>query len=82
MYLVAEDLATRVKRKKFGGNMGKKYVEGWVEFWNKKDVKCVVEMLYGWEVGGKCRSVYYYDLWNIKYLLKFKWDNLTEEMEY
>jgi hypothetical protein len=26
------------------------------------------------------RSAYHYDLWNIKYLHKFKWDNLTEEI--
>ena len=30
--------------------------------------------------GGKRRSAYFYDLWNIKYLKKFKWDNLTEEI--
>ena len=29
--------------------------------------------------GNKC-SAHYYDLWNIKYLRKFKWDNLTEEI--
>jgi ESF2/ABP1 family protein len=82
MYLAAEDPATRAKRKKFGGNTGKKYVEGWVEFRNKKDAKRAAEMLHGREVGGKRRSAHYYDLWNIKYLPKFKWDNLTEEMEY
>ena len=31
---------------------------------------------------GKRRSKHYYDLWNIKYLPKFTWDTLTEEMEY
>nr|KYP44731.1 Pre-rRNA-processing protein esf2 [Cajanus cajan] len=30
--------------------------------------------------GGKKRSSFYYDLWNIKYLSKFKWDDLTEEL--
>lgn len=82
MYLAPEDPAIRAKRKKFGGNTGKKFVEGWVEFRNKKDAKKAAEMLHGRQVGGKRRSAHYYDLWNIRYLPKFKWDNLTEEMEY
>ena len=32
--------------------------------------------------GGKRRSAYYSDLWAIKYLSKFKWDHLTEEIAY
>eukprot|EP00850_Spirogloea_muscicola_P021586 SM000255S08765 [mRNA] locus=s255:27806:28819:+ [translate_table: standard] len=31
-------------------------------------------------MGGKRRSAYHDDLWNIKYLQKFKWDELTEEI--
>lgn len=31
-------------------------------------------------LGGKKRSTFYYDIWNIKYLSKFKWDDLTEEI--
>ena len=30
--------------------------------------------------GGPRRSAFYYDLWNIKYLSKFKWEHLTEEL--
>eukprot|EP00850_Spirogloea_muscicola_P023143 SM000332S12448 [mRNA] locus=s332:30053:31093:- [translate_table: standard] len=33
-------------------------------------------------MGGKRRSAYHDDLWNIKYLQKFKWDELTEEIAY
>ncbi|KAI8533566.1 hypothetical protein RHMOL_Rhmol10G0020400 [Rhododendron molle] len=32
--------------------------------------------------GGKKRSIFFYDLWNIKYLSKFKWEDLTEEIAY
>ena len=39
-------------------------------------------MLNGKQIGGKKRSAYYYDLWNLKYLPKFKWDHLTEEIAY
>lgn len=31
-------------------------------------------------IGGKKRSAFYHDLWNIKYLSKFKWDDLTGEI--
>ncbi|MCO5595313.1 hypothetical protein L7F22_049354 [Adiantum nelumboides] len=55
---------------------------GWVEFSSKKDAKKIAKLLNGEPMGGKKRSAYYYDLWNIKYLRKFKWDNLTEEIAY
>ncbi|MBA0675559.1 hypothetical protein Goari_017097 [Gossypium aridum] len=37
-------------------------------------------MLNGEQIGGRKRSSFYYDIWNIKYLSKFKWDDLTEEI--
>ena len=37
-------------------------------------------MLNGQQMGGKRRSAYHYDLWSMKYLPKFKWDHLTEEI--
>ena len=37
-------------------------------------------MLNGNQMGGKRRSAYHYDLWSLKYLPKFKWDHLTEEI--
>lgn len=33
-------------------------------------------------MGGKKRSYYYDDIWNIKYLPKFKWNNLTSQLAY
>ena len=33
-------------------------------------------------IGGKKGSFFYDDIWNIKYLPKFKWENLTEKLEY
>ena len=40
----------------------------------------VAEMLNGNPMGGKRRSAYHYDIWCLKYLPKFKWDHLTEEI--
>lgn len=42
----------------------------------------VAQMLNGQPIGGKKRSAYYYDLWAIKYLPKFKWDDLTADIAY
>ncbi|KAK6267264.1 hypothetical protein QUC31_018101 [Theobroma cacao] len=58
------------------------FSEGWVEFARKGIAKRVANMLNGEQVGGRKRSSFYYDLWNIKYLSKFKWDDLTEEIAY
>ena len=33
-------------------------------------------------MGGKKRSYYYDDIWQLKYLPKFKWSNLTEQIAY
>ncbi|MQL78909.1 hypothetical protein Taro_011337 [Colocasia esculenta] len=32
--------------------------------------------------GGRRRSPFFYDIWNIRYLSKFKWDDLTEEIAF
>ncbi len=74
------DPFVRKARKRNGGNTGKSFTEGWVEFEDKKVAKRVVAMLNGNAIGGKRRSAYHYDLWNLKYLPKFKWDQLTEEI--
>ena len=82
VYLTPEDPGTRLRRKKFGGNTGKNFTEGWVEFLDKKKARRCAEMLNGTQIGGKRRSAHYSDLWMLKYLPKFKWDNLLEEIEY
>lgn len=72
----------RKKRKKRGGNSGKNFTEGWVEFADKAEAKRVAAALNGEPMGGKRRSAHFYDLWCMKYLPKFKWDHLTEEINY
>ncbi|KZV41297.1 hypothetical protein F511_40606 [Dorcoceras hygrometricum] len=80
IYLAPEDAAAQVRRKKSGGFRGQEFSEGWVEFTEKIIAKRVAKMLNCQQIGGKKRSSFYYDLWNIKYLSKFKWDDLTEEI--
>ena len=59
-----------------------RYLDGWVEFLDKRVAKRMAEALNTTPVGGSRRSVYYDDLWNIKYLSGFKWTHLTEKMAY
>jgi ESF2/ABP1 family protein len=82
IYLTPEDPGVRLRRKAFGGNTGKNFTEGWVEFLDKKKARSTAELLNGTQIGGKRRSSHYSDLWMIKYLPKFKWDNLLEELEF
>eukprot|EP00123_Amoebidium_parasiticum_P000862 comp11771_c0_seq1/m.6371 comp11771_c0_seq1/g.6371 ORF comp11771_c0_seq1/g.6371 comp11771_c0_seq1/m.6371 type:complete len:373 (-) comp11771_c0_seq1:96-1214(-) len=82
VFLQEEDAASKRKRIKFGGNKKTKYTEGWVEFADKKVAKRVAAWLNNTNVGGKKSSYYHDDLWNIKYLPKFKWHHLTERIAY
>ncbi|CAL9047277.1 pre-rRNA-processing protein ESF2-like [Musa acuminata AAA Group] len=80
IYLVPEDPTSQVQRKQSGGFRGKEFSEGWVEFAKKNVAKKVARMLNGEQIGGKKRSAFYYDIWNIRYLSKFKWDDLIGEL--
>ncbi|KAI9270877.1 hypothetical protein BY458DRAFT_436186 [Sporodiniella umbellata] len=80
IYLVPEDQKVTAKRKKYTKNNRRNYIEGWVEFKDKDRAKAVAEHLNMREIGGKRSSRYYAEMWNIKYLPKFKWHHLTEQM--
>lgn len=80
IYLSPQDPTVQVKRKQAGGFQRKEFSEGWVEFAKKSIAKKVANMLNGEQIGGRRRSSFYYDIWNIKYLSKFKWDDLTSEI--
>ncbi|KAI1293592.1 Activator of basal transcription 1 [Halotydeus destructor] len=56
--------------------------EGWIEFKKKRIAKLVASTLNGTQVGGKRRNIFYDSIWSIKYLHRFKWNNLTEQMNY
>ncbi|KAI1487716.1 Pre-rRNA-processing protein ESF2 [Biscogniauxia mediterranea] len=75
-----EDPQARSRRIRQGGNKKQSFTEGWVEFCNKKDAKAAVELLNGHTIGGKKSSYYRDDIWALKYLKGFKWNNLTEQI--
>ena len=45
---------------------GPKYTEGWVEFKSKRDAKLIAKQLNNQQVGGRRRTPWYDDIWNIK----------------
>ncbi|KAG8628164.1 hypothetical protein KVT40_004037 [Elsinoe batatas] len=81
LFLTPEDHTAYTRRVKSGGNKKHSYVDGWVEFLSKKDAKMVASVLNGNSIGGKKGNYYYDDIWNMKYLTGFKWDDLTEQIQ-
>ncbi|KAI5837616.1 hypothetical protein DFP73DRAFT_310497 [Morchella snyderi] len=82
IFLAPEDPKAYARRVRFGGNKKRNFDEGWVEFVNKKDAKLVAETLNATPIGGKKGSYYYDDVWNLKYLPKFKWHHLQAQIAY
>ncbi|ORY98685.1 hypothetical protein BCR43DRAFT_487973 [Syncephalastrum racemosum] len=82
MHLVPEDPKITKRRKKYTKNRRINYVEGWVEFKDKKQAKTLAEHLNMKQIGGKRKSNYYHEMWTIKYLPKFKWNHLMEQITY
>jgi ESF2/ABP1 family protein len=80
IFLAPESTATYTRRVKSGGSRKKQYTEGWVEFEDKKVAKRVAKMLNAERIGGKKGDLFYDDLWCMKYLPKFKWHHLTEQI--
>lgn len=80
VFLVPEDPKITARRKKERNIRKTNYVEGWVEFKDKKQAKALAEYLNTRQIGGKRKHFFYYDIWNIKYLPKFKWRHLIERM--
>ncbi|KAL4217774.1 Activator of basal transcription 1 [Mactra antiquata] len=61
---------------------GRVYSEGWIEFQNKKIAKKVASAINNTPVGGKKKNKWRDELWNIKYLHRFKWTHLNESLAY
>lgn len=80
IFLSPEDPASHTRRVRNGGNKKRSYVDGWIEFANKKDAKHVCELLNAKTIGGKKGTYYHDDVWNLLYLKGFKWHNLTEQI--
>jgi len=58
------------------------FTEGWVEFTKKRDAKKVASILNNQRIGGKRRAPWYDEVWNIRYLSRFRWEHLNERLAY
>ena len=70
-------------KKKMENIDGKKvqaYKEGWIEFSDKIYAKLAEYQLNGKQIGGNKKCPYRDELWNLKYLHKFKWNDLMENI--
>ena len=68
------------KLKNVDGKRVQAYKEGWIEFEDKLYAKLAEYELNGKPIGGNKKCIYRDELWNLKYLHKFKWNDLVESM--
>ncbi|KAJ7590731.1 hypothetical protein C8J56DRAFT_1003400 [Mycena floridula] len=80
VYLQQEDAKRAYLRKKYTATKKAHFTEGWVEFKDKKIARSVAEMLNAQPIGGKKGTRWRDDVWTMKYLPKFKWYMLTEQV--
>ncbi|KAK0498335.1 hypothetical protein EDD18DRAFT_1157275 [Armillaria luteobubalina] len=80
VYLQQEDPKRAYLRRKYTSTKKPHYTEGWVEFKDKKVARSVAEMLNAQTIGGKKGTRWRDDIWTMKYLPKFKWNMLTEQV--
>src|ERR1700729_107176 len=67
-------------RRKYTSTKKPHFTEGWVEFKDKKVARSIAEMLNAQPIGGKKGTRWRDDVWTMKYLPKFKWNKLTEQV--
>lgn len=77
---ISVDAKRAYLRKKHTTSKKPHYTEGWVEFSSKKIARSVAGMLNARPIGGKKGTRWAEDLWNMKYLPRFKWYMLTEQI--
>ena len=78
LYLRPEPYSRRKARKKIGGSYKPCFLDGWIEYTDKKDAKRAVALLNTQSMGnGRKGGKFRGDLWNLKYLRGFQWEDLT-----
>jgi ESF2/ABP1 family protein len=87
VYLAPEDAAVTRRRVAGGGNKRVQFVEGWVEFLDKRAARLTAEAIHNTPIGdgasGRARRDFFAsDLWNVRYLPHFKWHHLKEKVTY
>merc|ERR1712232_1290437 len=65
VYLVEENPNARKRRRKAGGSSRKKYIEGWIEFQDRKVAKQVARELNNTPISNQKHNPHYGDIWNL-----------------
>ena len=76
----APALSAKKRFKQQEKHVSHKFEEGWVEFLDKRVARSVAEMLNANSIGGKKGSRWRDDVWTMKYLPRFRWDMLSEQV--
>ncbi|KDQ65022.1 hypothetical protein JAAARDRAFT_188285 [Jaapia argillacea MUCL 33604] len=80
VYLQQEDAKRAYLRRKYTTTKKPHFTEGWIEFKDKRVARTIAEMLNAEPIGGKKGNRWRDDVWTMKYLPKFKWNMLTEQI--
>lgn len=80
IFLQPEEESVRQKRIKYGGNKRQNFVQGWVEFEKKKHAKLCAFSMNGQKIGGNKKDRYYDDILNLRYLRKYTWQDLQQQL--
>ncbi|XP_069630044.1 activator of basal transcription 1 [Haliaeetus albicilla] len=70
------------KRRQRPGPSAGSFVEGWVEFRDKRAAKRAAALLHGTPMTPRPRSPFRHHLWSLKYLPGFHWPHLSERLSY
>merc|ERR1711879_443543 len=77
----AKDLIEGKKKNRASYNTGR-FKEGRIEFESKTVAKKIVETMNMSEIAEKKHGAWSGQFWSLKYLSKFKWENLHEQLEH
>jgi ESF2/ABP1 family protein len=85
IYLAPEEPTATRRRVAAGGNKRVHFVEGWVEFLDKRAARLTAETIHNTAIGdgatGRARRDFFAsDLWNVRFLPHFKWHHLKEKV--
>lgn len=88
LYLLRRNVCLEVssakKYKQKERHQSHNFKEGWIEFLDKRVARSVAEMLNAQTIGGNgpksSKNRWYDDVWTMKYLPRFRWDQLSEQV--
>ncbi|GAA5977943.1 hypothetical protein JCM5350_006275 [Sporobolomyces pararoseus] len=75
-----KEVSLKKKFKQKERHQSHNFKEGWIEFLDKRVARSVAEMLNAQNIGGKKSDKWHDDVWTMKYLPKFRWDQLSEQV--